>query len=77
MNIRIIKLRCINAPRCWSHINDTVVLTILTFWHIKCLHLMYDDVAWALVSSGTQVQLQIILDPDKLPDYSSVAYDYV
>ena len=47
-----------------SHINDTVVLTILTFWHIKCLHLMYADVAWALVSSGTQVQLQIILNPD-------------
>ena len=30
-----------------------------------------------LVSSGTQVQPQIILDQDYLPDYLSVSYDYV
>ena len=30
-------------------------------------------VAWVLVSWGTQVQLEIILDPDCL----SVSYDYV
>ena len=37
---------------------------------------MYAEVAWVLVSLGTQVQLQIILDPDYLPDYLSVSYDY-
>ena len=37
---------------------------------------MYAEVAWVLVSSGTQVQPQIILDPDYLPDYLSVSYDY-
>ena len=54
----------------------TVVLIILTFWHIQCLHLMYAEVAWVLVSSETQVQPQIILDPDYLPDYLSNSYDY-
>ena len=57
-------------------VKNTVVLTILTFWHIQCLHLMYAEVAWVLVSSGTQVQPQVILDPDYLPDYLSVSYDY-
>ena len=37
---------------------------------------MYAEVAWVLVSSGTQVQAQITLDPDYLPDYFSVPYDY-
>ena len=37
---------------------------------------MYAEVAWVLVSSETQVQPQIILDPDYLPDYLSVSYDY-
>ena len=37
---------------------------------------MYAEVAWVLVSSGTQVQPQIILNPDYLPDYLSVSYDY-
>ena len=32
---------------------------------------MYSDVAWVLVSLGTQVQSQIILDPDYLPYYLS------
>ena len=72
INIRIIKLSCISAPRSWPH---TVVLTILTFQHIQCLHLMYAEVAWELVSSGTQVQPQIILNPDYLPNYLSVSYD--
>ena len=40
-------------------------------------HSMFiSDVAWVLVPSGTQVQPQIILDPDCLPDYLSVSYDY-
>ena len=37
---------------------------------------MYAEVAWVLVSSGTQVQPQIIPDPDYLPDDLSVSYDY-
>ena len=49
---------------------------MLTFQHIQCLHMMYAEVAWVLVSSGTQVQPQIIPDPDYLPDYLSVSYDY-
>ena len=51
-------------------------MAILIFRHIQCLHLMYAEVAWVLVPSGTQVQLQIILNPDYLPDYLSVSYDY-
>ena len=34
------------------------------------------EVAWELVSSGNQVQPQIVVDPDYLPDYLSVSYDY-
>ena len=55
---------------------NTVVLAILTFRHIQYLDLMYAEVAWVLVYSGTQVQPQVILDPDYLPDYLSVSYDY-
>ena len=44
-------------------INNTVVLI---FRHIQCFHLMLSEVAWVLVSSETQVRLQIILDPDYL-----------
>ena len=35
---------------------------------------MNSEVPWVLVSSGIQVQLQIILDPDYLADYLSVSY---
>ena len=49
---------------------------VLIFWDIHCLNLMYAKVAWVLVSSRTQVQLQIILDPDNLPDYLSISCDY-
>ena len=45
---------------------------VLIFRHIQCLHLTYAKAAWVLVSSGTQVQPQILLDPDYLPDYLSV-----
>ena len=72
----MIKLKCISAPRSWSHVNNTVVLTILTFQHIQCLHLMYPEIAWVLVPSGIQVQPQILPDPRYLPDYLSVSYDY-
>ena len=37
---------------------------------------MNSEVALVLVSWGTQVQPQIILDPDYLPDYLSVSYDF-
>ena len=49
---------------------------VLIFRHIQCLHLMYAEVAWVLVSSETQVQPQIILDPDYFPEYLFVSYDY-
>ena len=49
----------------------------LTFRHIQYLHLINTEIAWVLVSSGTQVQSQIILDPDYLLDYLSVSYDHV
>ena len=65
-----------SAPKSWSHIKNTAVLTIVTFRHIRCLHQMYAEVAWVLVFSGTQVQSQVILDPNYLPHYLSVSYDY-
>ena len=37
---------------------------------------MYSEVAWVLVSSGTEVQPQIILEQEYLPDYFSVSYDH-
>ena len=37
---------------------------------------MYAEVAWIPVYSGTQVQPQIILDLNYLPDHLSVSYDY-
>ena len=37
---------------------------------------IYAEIAWVLVSLGTQVQPQVMLDPDYLPDYLSVSYDY-
>ena len=40
------------------------------------LHMMYAGVAWVPVSLGTQVQPQVILSPNYLPDYLSVSYDY-
>ena len=72
----MIKLCCISAPKSWPHVNNTVVLTILTFPHIQSLHLMYVEVAWVLVSPGTRVQPQVIHDPDYLLAYLSISYDY-
>ena len=61
-----------------SHIKNTHWnAVVLIFRYIQCLHLMNSEVAWVLVSLGTQVQPQKILDPDYLPDYLSVSYDYV
>ena len=37
---------------------------------------MYSEVVWVLISSGTQVQSQITLELDYIPDYLSVSYDY-
>ena len=37
---------------------------------------MNSEVAWVLVSSGTQVQPLIMLDPEYLSDYLSVSYDH-
>ena len=49
---------------------------VLIFRHILCLHLMNSEVAWVLLSLGTQVQPQKILDLDYLPESFSVSYDY-
>ena len=57
-----------------GHTKNTI---ILIFLHIQCLHLMHFEIAWVLVSSGTQIQLQIILDSDYFPDYLSSSYGYV
>ena len=42
---------------------------ILISWPIQSLNFIYPEGAWVLVSSGTQVQLQKLIDPDYLPDY--------
>ena len=49
---------------------------VLIFQNIQCLHLMYFEVVLVLISSGTQVQWQIITDPDYIPDDISISYDY-
>ena len=46
---------------CWFDYSDFPAHSIFT--------LMYAEVAWVLLSSETQVQLQVILDPDYFPDY--------
>ena len=56
------------------HIKNTVVLI---FRHFQCLHSTSSEVAWVLISSGTQVVPQIILNPSYLPDYLSISYDHV
>ena len=56
-----------------GHIKNTVVLIFL---HIQCSHLINSEVASVLVSLGTQVQPQIILDLDYLLDYLFISYDY-
>ena len=56
------------APRSWP--------IVLILRHFQRLYLMNSEVAWVLVSSGTQVQPQIILNLDYPPDYLSVSYDY-
>ena len=36
----------------------------------------WDSLGTRLVSLGTQVQPQVILDPDYLPDHLFISYDY-
>ena len=55
-----------------GHIKNVVAII---FPHIVDLHLINSDVDWGLVSSGTQVQPQIIFDTDDFPDYLLVSYD--
>ena len=57
-----------------GHTKNTI---ILIFLHIQCLHLMHFEIAWVLLSSGTQIQLQVILHSDNFPDYLSSSYEYV
>ena len=49
-----------------GNIKNTV---ILISWPIQSLNFIYPEGAWILVSSGTQVQLHKLIDPDYLPDY--------
>ena len=54
-----------------GHVKNTV------FMIFQLIHFSNNEVAWVLVSSGTQVQTQIILNPDCFPDYlSGSSYDY-
>ena len=50
------------------HEKNTVVFI---YRYSQCLNLMYSEVAWILLS-GTQVQLQRMLDLDYLPGYPSI-----
>ena len=54
-----------------DHIKYTVVLIFLRIHH---LHLMYSEVAWILLFLGTQVQSEILLDPNKLPSRLSFRF---
>ena len=56
-----------------GHIINTVVLI---FQYFQFLYLIYSEVAWVPVSLGTQVQPQIILEPDYLKNFLSISCDY-
>ena len=60
-----------------QEVGHTKNKVVLIFRHIQCLHLINCKEAWVLASSGTQIQLQIILDLDYLPDCLSYDYDYM
>ena len=72
INMRTTKWRYIRALRSRSHKQnswfDFRVLLMFTFDEFEA--------TWVLVSSGTQVQPQVILKPDYLSDYLSVSYDF-
>ena len=55
-----------------GYIKNTIVLI---FQNIQCLHLINFEVILVLVSSRTQVQPQLIINPDYLPDDLSISYD--
>ena len=63
--------RYMSAPRSWSHKEYSCF-----DFPAHRFHLMNSEVVWVLVSSGTQVQPQIIPDPEYLPDYISVSQNY-
>ena len=63
----------ITTPNSQENVNNTVALT---FPDIQCLHLMFPEVAWALVSSKSQIQLQIMLNSFYSHDYISISYEY-
>ena len=63
------------APRIW-HIKNKYYTVVLIFQHVQCLHFMNLEVACVLVLWGTQVHPHTLLDPDYLPDYLSVSYEY-
>ena len=59
-----------SAPRSWSN-KEYSCLDFLANSMFK----FYFEIAWVLVSPRMQVQPQIILGPDYLPDFLSVSYD--
>ena len=61
-----------------GQIKELVVLifTFTLILHIQRLHLMLSEVVWVLVSSVTQVLLQLLLDLDYIPDYLYISHDY-
>ena len=56
-----------------GHIKNAVVFISR---HIQFLHLMNSKLTLLLIPLGTKVQPQIILDPDYLPGYLCISYDY-
>ena len=59
-----------------GHVKNKVVLHLCLLDALFYIYLMHSEVAWILVSSGTQVQPQIVIDPGHFADYLSVSYDY-
>ena len=55
-----------------GHVNNAI---LLIFWYFQCLRCitMYSEVGVLLISSGTQVQPQVVLEPNFLPYYLSVS----
>ena len=49
----------------------------MIFWYFQGLYLMYSEVTWVLVSSGTQVQPQIILKPGYLPFQARLSFRFL
>ena len=72
VNIRTIKSR----HQCSKKVIMVKKKVDLIFRHIQCWYLINSEVAWVLVSLGTQVHTEMIIDPDYLPEYFFASYAY-